>query len=170
MSDQTLPALAHPRARLRGFVVGRYGYLLLVAVLAVLLIAGDSSKATSPDSARIAYLESVIRCPSCVDVSIANSETPSATFLRAEVVEDVDRGLSDQAVEAQAEGQYPGTLLIATGGDGVAVFLIPTLVIAVGVVTFAVLMIRRTRREGSADKSADEAIVDAAQRERRAGT
>ena len=34
-------------------------------------------------------------------------------------------------------------------------------------VTFGVLFVRRTRREGSTDKSADEAIVEAAQRERR---
>jgi cytochrome c-type biogenesis protein CcmH/NrfF len=85
------------------------------------------------------------------------------------VVQDVHQGLSDQAIEAQVEKVFPGTLLIPTGGDGVAVFLIPALVIAVGAVTFAVLMVRRTRREGSADKSADEAIVEAAQRERIAG-
>jgi cytochrome c-type biogenesis protein CcmH/NrfF len=134
----------------------------------VLLIVGDGSKATTPDAARIAYLESIIRCPSCADLSIANSEAPSATGLRTEVEQDVHNGLSDQAIESQVEGQYAGTLLIPTGGEGIAVYLIPALVIAVGAVTFAVMMVRRTRRVGPADKTADEAIVEAARRERTA--
>jgi cytochrome c-type biogenesis protein CcmH/NrfF len=167
MSDHTLLGVARPRP-LKGFVVGRYGYLFLAAVVAVLLIVGDGSKSTTPSVARITYLESIIRCPSCADLSIANSETPSATGLRTEVANDVHKGLSDQAIEGLVEKEFPGTLLIPTGGDGVAIFLIPALIIAVGAVTFVVLIVRRTRREGSADKSADEAIVEAAQRERMA--
>jgi cytochrome c-type biogenesis protein CcmH/NrfF len=135
----------------------------------VLLIVGGGSKATTPDAARIAYLESIIRCPSCADLSIADSETTSATGLRTEVTKNVHEGLSDQAIEAQVEKEFPGTLLIPIGGDGVAVFLIPALIIAVGALTFVVLIMRRTRREGSANKSADEDIVEAAQRERMAG-
>ncbi|HEY5272782.1 MAG TPA: cytochrome c-type biogenesis protein CcmH [Acidimicrobiales bacterium] len=169
MSAQSSAVVDRPRSLFRGLVVGRYGYLFLAVVIAVLLIVGDGSKSTTPDAARVAYLESVIRCPSCADLSIADSETTSATGLRTEVVKDVHQGLSDQVIEAQVEGQYPGTLLIPTGGDGVAIFLIPALIIAAGAATFVVLMLRRTRREGSADKSADEAIVEAAQRERMAG-
>lgn len=154
---------------LRGFVVGRYGYLLLAVVVAVLLIVGDGAKSMTPDAARIAYLESIIRCPSCADLSIADSETTSATGLRTEVTKDVHEGLSDPAIEAQVEKEFVGTLLIPTGGDGVAIFLIPASIIVAGAVTFVVLIMRRTRREESADKSADQAIVEAAQRERMAG-
>jgi cytochrome c-type biogenesis protein CcmH/NrfF len=167
MSDHTLLGVVRPRP-LRSFVVGRSGYLLLAAVVAVLLIVGGGSKSTTPSVARITYLESIIRCPSCADLSIANSETPSATGLRTQVANDVHKGLSDQAIEGLVEKEFPGTLLVPTGGDGVAIFLIPALIIAVGAVTFVVLIVRRTRREGSADKSADEAIVEAAQRERMA--
>jgi uncharacterized membrane protein len=131
---------------LRGFVVGRYGYLLLAVVVAVLLIVGDGA-----------------------DLSIADSETTSATGLRTEVTKDVHEGLSDPAIEAQVEKEFVGTLLIPTGGDGVAIFLIPASIIVAGAVTFVVLIMRRTRREESADKSADQAIVEAAQRERMAG-
>jgi cytochrome c-type biogenesis protein CcmH/NrfF len=168
MSAQPAAVVDHPRSPLRGLVVGRYGYCFLAVVIAVLLIVGDRSKSTTPDAARVAYLESVIRCPSCADLSIADSETTSATGLRTEVVKDVHQGLSDQAIEAQVEGQYPGTLLIPTGGDGVTIFLIPALIIAAGAATFVVLMLKRTRREVSDDKGADEAIVDAAQRRRSA--
>lgn len=168
MSAQAVPQVKRVPS-LRGFVVGRYGYLLLAVVVAVLLIVGDGAKSTTPDAARIAYLESIIRCPSCADLSIADSETTSATGLRTEVTKDVHEGLSDPAIEAQVEKEFVGTLLIPTGGDGVAIFLIPASIIVAGAVTFVVLIMRRTRRGESADKSADQAIVEAAQRERMAG-
>ena len=150
----------------RGLVVGRYGYLFLAVVVAVLLILGDSTKSTTPDAARIAYLESIIRCPSCADLSIADSEATSATGLRTQVTNDVHEGLADQAIEAQVEKEFVGTLLIPTGGEGVAIVLIPALIIVVGAVTFIVVILRRTRREESVDKRADQALVEAAQRER----
>jgi cytochrome c-type biogenesis protein CcmH/NrfF len=168
VSAQAVPQVKRVPS-LRGFVVGRYGYLLLAVVVAVLLIVGDGAKSTTPDAARIAYLESIIRCPSCADLSIADSETTSATGLRTEVTKDVHEGLSDPAIEAQVEKEFVGTLLIPTGGDGVAIFLIPASIIVAGAVTFVVLIMRRTRRGESADKSADQAIVEAAQRERMAG-
>jgi cytochrome c-type biogenesis protein CcmH/NrfF len=155
---------------LRGFFVGRFGYLLLAAVLVVLLVAGDGSKRTTPDVARIAYLESIIRCPSCADLSIADSETTSARGLRSEVTDLVHQGLSDQVIEARVEKVYPGILLIPTGDAGVAVFLIPALVIVVGAVAFGVLFVRRTRRAEVGSDSADQALVDQARRERESGS
>jgi cytochrome c-type biogenesis protein CcmH/NrfF len=164
---QTVPLRHGPY--LRGVVAGRYGYLVLGIVLAILLIVGDGSKPTTPDAARIAYLESIIRCPSCADLSIADSETTSASGLRAQITSYVHEGLSNQAIESKVEKEFVGTLLVPTGGDGVAIFLIPALIIAVGAVTFIVLITRRSRRAESIDKSADQAIVEAAQRARMLG-
>lgn len=155
---------------LRAFFVGRFGYLLLAAVLVLLLFAGDGSKPTTPDAARIAYLESIIRCPSCADLSIADSETSSAKGLRSEVTAYVHEGLSDQVIEARVEKEYVGTLLIPTGDAGVALFLIPAVVIVVGAVAFGVLFVRRTRRTEMGEDSADQALVDAARRERESGS
>jgi len=159
-------APVHRTHPLRSLVAGRYGYLLLAAVLAVLLIIGDGAKSTTPDAARIAYLESIIRCPSCADLSIADSEAPDATGLRIEVASDVHGGLSNAAIEARVEKQYVGTLLIPTGGDGVAIFLIPSAIIVAGAVTFVILIRRRTRVHSSVDELEDRAIVDAARRAR----
>jgi cytochrome c-type biogenesis protein CcmH/NrfF len=165
VSDLTMPEVKRAPS-LRGLVVGRYGYLFLAVVVAVLLILGDGTKSTTPDAVRIAYLESIIRCPSCADLSIADSEATSATGLRTQVTNDVHEGLTDQAIEAQVEKEFVGTLLIPTGGEGVAIVLIPALIIVVGAVTFIVVILRRTRREESVDKRADQALVEAAQRER----
>jgi cytochrome c-type biogenesis protein CcmH/NrfF len=168
MSVQTL-GQTRRKPVLRSFVSSRYAYLLLAGVVALLLVVGDGAKSTSPDAARIAYLESIIRCPSCADLSIANSETPSATGLRTEVTNDVHKGLTNQAIETKVEEEFAGTLLIPTGGDGVALFLIPALIIVAGAMTFVVLIRRRTKRDDSVDKGADQAIVEAAQRQRIAG-
>jgi cytochrome c-type biogenesis protein CcmH/NrfF len=167
MSERTLGPTRRALS-LRAVVAGRYGYLLLALAVAVLLVVGNGAKSTTPDAARIAYLESIIRCPSCADLSIADSETTSATGLRNQVTKDVHEGESDQAIEAQVEREFVGTLLIPTGGDGVAIFLIPALIIVAGAATLLFVLLRRTRRDGPVDTSADEAIVEAAQRARMA--
>jgi cytochrome c-type biogenesis protein CcmH/NrfF len=164
-----LPTARSGQAAFRRFFVGRYGYLALAGLLVVFLLIGDGTKATTPDAARIAYLESIIRCPSCADLSIADSEAPSASGVRIEVVNYVHEGLSDQAIESRIEAVYPDTLLVPTGGVGIAVFLIPALVIVVGAITFGVLFSRRTKRLSVGDGNADAALVAEAQRRRQEG-
>jgi len=168
MSTLSLPGAQEARRSggLRDFFVGRLGYLLLAAVLVILLVVGDGSKPTTPAQARIAYLESIIRCPSCADLSIADSETTSAVGLRSEVTKYVNEGLSDQVIEARVEKEYVGTLLIPTGDAGVVVFLVPALLIVVGAIAFAILFVRRTRRADATDALADQLLVDEAQRAR----
>jgi hypothetical protein len=48
--------------------------------------------------------------------------------------------------------------------------LIPAVVIVVGAVAFGVLFVRRTRRTEMGEDSADQALVDAARRERESGS
>lgn len=153
----------------RGFFTGPWGYVAVVVVALAVLWAGSGTRTQSPAVARIAHLESIIRCPSCADLSIADSETTSATGLRGEVTRLVHQGLSDQAIEAKVEAQFPGTLLIPSGEAGAAVFLIPGVVIAAGALTFAFLLFKRKSRAGPADDEADLALVRAAQDRRRQG-
>lgn len=157
--------LATPRNPLRRFFVGPMGYLLLAGVVTLLLILGSGDKAATPEASRIAHLEGVIRCPSCADLSIANSETTSARGLRAEVSQLVHQGLSDGQIEARIEAQFPGTLLIPSGGSGVVVFLLPAVVIVAGAITFATLLFRRTTRH-LPDDAEGEQLVEAARRQR----
>jgi cytochrome c-type biogenesis protein CcmH/NrfF len=168
MSALSLPGAREARRAggLRDFFVGRLGYLLLAAVLVVLLVIGDGTKPTTPAQARIAYLESIIRCPSCADLSIADSETTSAIGLRNDVTKYVHEGLSDQVIEAKVEKEYVGTLLIPTGDAGVVVFLVPALLIVVGAIAFIILFVRRTKRAEVTDALADQLLVDEAQRVR----
>lgn len=148
-----------------GVFVGPIGYLCLTAIVAVLLVIGGQARGTTPEARRVAHLESIIRCPSCADLSIANSESPSAQGLRAEVRQLVHQGLSDSAIEARIESQFPGTLLIPSGDSGIVVFVVPAAVIVAGALTFAALLFRRTRT-AVADDGADEALVEVARRAR----
>ena len=152
---------------LRSFFVGPWGYLALAVLIVAVLWAGSGTKHQSPDAARIAHLESIIRCPSCADLSIANSETTSANGLRVEVARLVGEGRSDQAIEAQIEAQYPGTLLVPSGEAGVAVFVIPAVVIVAGALTFVLLLVRRRNRVGPVVDEEDLELVRAAQDRRR---
>ena len=159
---------AHQPSPRRAFFASRSGYLVLAAVVAALLIVGGGARAITPDAARIAHLESIIRCPSCADLSIADSQTASAEGLRAEVSQLVHQKVSDAAIEARIEAQFPGTLLIPGGDSGVVVFVVPAVVIVAGAITFAVLVLRRTRA-GVVEDSADEELVEAARRARAQG-
>jgi cytochrome c-type biogenesis protein CcmH len=152
---------------LRAFFVSRWGYVVVGLIAVVLLWVGSGVKSQTPQVARIAHLESIIRCPSCADISIADSESPSAVGLRGEVNRLVHQGFTDQAIEARVEREFPGTLLVPSGGAGAAVFLIPSIVICAGALTFGALLFKRKNRSGRGDDAADLELVRSAQDLRR---
>lgn len=150
-----------PRRTLR-LATGSAGYVLLGLVLLGVLLVGSHRPPANRAAARVAALEGEIRCPSCDDLSIADSDSPSATGLRQEVQRLVAQGWSDAAIEARVEDQYPGTLLVPTGGIGVLAVALPLGAIALGgVALFGVLASRRRHRRSDAN---DEALVAAARR------
>lgn len=157
-----MAAAALPQRRARSLVTGPLGYLLLAAVLLGLLVVGARRPTSTPAASRIAALESEIRCPSCEDLSIAQSDATSATGLRHEVSALVHGGWSDAAIEAKVESQYPGTLLVPTGGAGVLAIALPLGAIAIGGV--ALIGVLRSRRRRGGSSAADEAVVASARR------
>jgi cytochrome c-type biogenesis protein CcmH/NrfF len=169
MAALSQPGASTRYATLRRLFVGPFGYLALALIIAIVLVVGSASKSVAPDTARIAYLESIIRCPSCADLSIADSEAPSARGLRVEVASLVRKGVSDPEIEARIEALFPGTLLLPGGGVGVVIFLIPAAIIVAGAIAFATLLFRRTRRVVDGDDSLDRELVEAAQRVRNEG-
>jgi hypothetical protein len=58
-------------------------------------------------------------------------------------------------------------LLVPSGGAGAAVFLIPSIVICAGALTFGALLFKRKNRSGREDDAADLELVRAAQDLRR---
>ena len=123
---------------------------VIVAVAVVVALSIGSVHPTQPSSSvRIAHLDSVIKCPSCIDLSIAQSDAPIAVGLRAEVAAWVHEGLSDTRIEQLVVARFGGQALLVPSGSGVDVLLwaVPASLVGGAVVLLAVYLWRRRRLE-----------------------
>jgi len=121
---------------------------VLVAVVAIVALAIGSVHPPQPSSAaRIAHLDSIVKCPSCVDLSIAQSDAPIAIGLRAEVATWVHEGLSDSRIEQLIVARFGDQVLLVPSGSGADVLLwvVPVSVVgAAGFLLAAYLWRRRS--------------------------
>jgi cytochrome c-type biogenesis protein CcmH len=112
-----------------GVVRGRASFFLALAVLAVALVIGSGATSSAPPTAaqRAAALETQIRCPSCEDVSVAQSSAASAIAVRHEVQGLVAHGVSNRAIERRLVAQYGPSILLAPPDSGLSsvVWLLP---------------------------------------------
>ncbi len=135
----TLTPAATLRRRLGAF---RLWLVALVAVLALALVTGPT---TSGPAQRIAHLESLVKCPSCQDLSVAQSNSSSALAVRHEIVSMVHQGQSDTQILTAIEAAYGSSVLLSpsTSGVGVLLWLVPSGVFVGLAVTFVALRRRR---------------------------
>ena len=117
----------------------------LVAVVAVGVWAIVVNPPASTSAQRIAHLENLVKCPSCQDLSVAQSTASSSLAVRHEIVTLVHQGRSDTQILTTIEAAYGPTILLSpsTGGVGVLLWALPTGVVVALVVTAVVLRRRR---------------------------
>lgn len=133
-------------------------YLALGVVLVVALVVGSNAFSSAPPTPqqRIASLEATLKCPSCQDLSVAQSASPSSLAVRAEIVRGVNEGLSNEEIEAKLQAQY-GTAVLLTppaGGLSVVLWLVPLLlVVGIAGIAIVVMATRRARRSRPAERS-----------------
>ena len=132
-------SVASTRRRLGAFRVW------LVALVAVIALAALSAPSSAGPAQRVAHLESLVKCPSCQDLSVAQSTSSSALAVRHQIVSMVDRGASDTQILTTIEAAYGTSILLSppTSGVGTLLWLLPALVFVGLVVTLVVLRRRR---------------------------
>jgi len=134
-------------ARLR--VRGRASFVLALVVLAAALVIGSGvTSSATPDAAqRAAALETQIRCPSCEDVSVAQSSAASAIAVRHEVQQLAAAGVSDHAIEQRLVAQYGPSILLSPPDSGLSslVWLLPLVAGLLAVGGLGVFFWRRSR-------------------------
>jgi cytochrome c-type biogenesis protein CcmH/NrfF len=98
-----------------------------VALVAVAAIAVVLNPHASSQSARIAHLETLVRCPACHDLSVAESNATSAVAVRNEIVAKVKSGQSDNEILTSLESTYGTSILLSppTAGLGVLLWAVP---------------------------------------------
>jgi cytochrome c-type biogenesis protein CcmH len=123
---------------------------LPLAVLAVALIIGSGVLHRSPEtsSQRASAIEADVRCPSCTDVSVADSDESTAIAVRHQIARLVDEGHSTAQIDDLLVSQYGQTiLLVPPTSDGIPlIWIIPIVLAAGAVVAVLALFWRRSRQ------------------------
>jgi cytochrome c-type biogenesis protein CcmH len=143
------PAVSAPASTRRPGWRQLLGPVLLVVVAGVALAIGGGVGQSPPPSnqARIAALEAVIRCPSCEDLSVAESSSSAAVAARHQIAAMVAAGRTDQQIEQSFVARYSATILLRPGTGGLIglVWLIPLLAAAAALCAVGILFWRRHR-------------------------
>ena len=113
---------------------------LVVVIAAAIALHPHGSSAAN----RVAHLETLVRCPSCDDLSVAESNATSAIAVRHEIATKVRRGESDDRILTSLESVYGPSILLSppTSGLGVLLWVVPLL----GLVLLVASALRLTRR------------------------
>jgi cytochrome c-type biogenesis protein CcmH len=124
-----------------------------LAVAAIVLLALGSIHGTSSSAgAREAYLDSVLKCPSCEDLSIAQSDAPSAVALRHRVARWVAEGWSDARVEQAVVASYGQSELLVpqSGGVNTTLYVLPVAIIGLAAAGVGWHLLERRQQKRSA--------------------
>jgi cytochrome c-type biogenesis protein CcmH/NrfF len=121
---------------------------LVILVVALVIGSGAFSGKPPTNAQRAAAIESVVRCPSCIDVSVAQSEETTALAVRHEIERQVAHGRTTAQIEKALVSQYGQTILLeppdAAGFPLIWIVPIVLGVAALGVI--GVLFWRRSRQ------------------------
>jgi cytochrome c-type biogenesis protein CcmH len=132
-----------------GVISGRLSALALVVVLGVALAIGSGLGHSAPPSlsSRAAALESRIRCPSCEDISVAQSEASSAIAARRQIAKMLAAGDSDAVIEQSFVERYGTSILLVppSSGIGALVWVLPLVAVVLALGSIGVLFWRRQR-------------------------
>jgi cytochrome c-type biogenesis protein CcmH len=143
----------------------------VVLVVALLIGSGVFSSSPPTSAQRATAIESVIRCPSCEDLSVAVSSAPTAVTVRATVRRLIGQGQSDQQIKDYLVARYGSAIVLDPPARGwsAVVWVLPIVAGLAGVGALVVVLVRR-RRRGDDDLDADvrgPAADPVAQEERR---
>ncbi len=89
-------------------------------VLVVALIVGSGVLSSSPPTAaeRATAIESALRCPSCEDLSVAESSAATAVTVRATVAQLIAEGRTNQQIESFLVNRYGSSIVLDPPASG----------------------------------------------------
>jgi cytochrome c-type biogenesis protein CcmH/NrfF len=123
----------------------RMGLPLVVLVVALVIGSGVFSGQPQTNAQRASAIASVVRCPSCIDVSVAQSEETTALAVRHEIERLVAHGRSTAEIKATLVSQYGQTILLEPPGFALT-WIVPIVLGAAAVGVIGVLFWRRSRQ------------------------
>ena len=120
---------------------------LLVLGAALLVGSGAFDTAPATGAQRAAAIETTVRCPSCTDLSVAQSNATTAIAVRHQIEQLVAEGRSTASIDQVLVSEYGSTiLLVPPDAGGVPLIWIIPVVLGVGaLVGVGVVFWRRSR-------------------------
>jgi cytochrome c-type biogenesis protein CcmH/NrfF len=124
--------------------------LLPLIVVAVALVIGSGVLDSGPPTGaqRAAAIEAGIRCPSCTDISVAQSNATTAIAVRHQIESMVQAGRSTASIEQVLVSEYGQTILLVppdTGGVPL-IYVVPLVAGAAALVGVGVVFWRRSQQ------------------------
>ncbi len=147
-------------------------WLAMALVLSVALALGASRPGPARTVAqRAAVLDAQLRCPSCEDVSVADSSAPTAVAVRAIVSQRLRAGESDGQIEDFLVSRYGPDILLRPPDTGAtsAVWIVPVAAVVLALGGLGVFFWRRRRGAPVPVAAEDRTLVDQALAQRAAG-
>lgn len=133
-------------------------WLLLGLVFLMLLAIGSVHPVTGTPAQRISNLENVLKCPSCADASLAQSETVSANEIKATITAWVHQGLSDHAIEARIVATYGQGELLRPAGF--AIWIVPVVVVVAALTGLLLFFLRRRAVDPVISESDERRVLE----------
>ena len=138
---------------------------LVMGVLLVTAFTISTHRDSRPETtqARVKRVASEVRCPTCRQLSAAESDAPAAEAVRVAIAKRVEQGESDAEIRAFLVSAYGDDILLKPGGSGVAglVWALPVAAFVCAVAGLA-LAFRRWHRVGLDPTADDRALVERA--------
>jgi len=140
---------------LRRARAGRPGLVVLIALaagLAALVIVAVSGHPPASQAQQVQQIAAGLHCPICKDLSVADSPAPLAQQMRQEIAQKVRAGEPADQIRAGFVAAYGDSVLMSPPRQGMtgAVYYLPVLVLAAGLIT-AFLLLRRWLRTPQPD-------------------
>jgi cytochrome c-type biogenesis protein CcmH len=135
--------------------------LLPVAVVTVALVIGSGAfdAAPSTPAEQAAAIEAGVRCPSCTDVSVAQSDSTTALAVRHQIESMVAAGQSTSDIDETLVSEYGQSILLTPPDAGglPVIWIIPAVLGAAALAGVGVVFWRRSRQFGELRSEAEVA-------------
>lgn len=136
--------------------------LLPLVVLGLALAIGSGAFDSSPETVgqRAAAIEANVRCPSCTDLSVAQSNATTAIAVRNQISSMVAAGSSTADIDQTLVSEYGQSILLTPPDSGAVplIWIIP-LVLGLGTVSVVGVFFWRRSREFEALREHDHEVV-----------
>ena len=131
------------------------GAAILLVALVVALTLGSGIGGPPPSLAqRARALESQIKCPSCEDISVAQSSTTASIAVRHEITQMLSAGRTDQQIESSLVAQYGPSILLQPPDRGLTslIWILPLVAGLAALGALVVFFWRRNRQFAALDQ------------------